>query len=208
MKIMIKRRGMTGLETAIILVAFVITAAAFAFVILNMGSLTAEKAQSVIATGMAEASSSMLIDNGVVGYFGNTTTAPVLQSNVYLYKVVFYIKLSQGHEPIDVSDNRLVTTYTNARCQGELYKQNGTVMAIKKVTGDADTLLETGEKFKVEVDFTELALTDVNPVPANMHELYSHPYEKFRIEVQPSQGAVMTIERTLPPVYSTVITIE
>ncbi|TFH18490.1 hypothetical protein E4H04_03325, partial [Candidatus Bathyarchaeota archaeon] len=29
-----KRRGMTGLETAIILVAFVITAAAFAFVVL------------------------------------------------------------------------------------------------------------------------------------------------------------------------------
>ena len=42
------RRGITGLETAIILVAFVITAAAFAFVVLNMGFLTAEKAQSVI----------------------------------------------------------------------------------------------------------------------------------------------------------------
>ncbi len=35
------RRGVTGLETAIILVAFVITAAAFAFVILNMGFITA-----------------------------------------------------------------------------------------------------------------------------------------------------------------------
>ncbi len=42
------RKAMTGLETAIILVAFVITAAAFAFVVLNMGFLTAEKAQSVI----------------------------------------------------------------------------------------------------------------------------------------------------------------
>ena len=199
---------MTGLETAIILVAFVITAAAFAFVILNMGFLTAEKAQSVIATGMAEASSSMLIDNGVVGYFGNTTNVPVLQSNVYLYKVVFYIKLSQGHEPIDMSDNRLVATFTNARCHGELYKQNGTVMTIKKVTGDSDTLLETGEKFRVEVDFTELALTDVDPVPANMHELYAHPYEKYRIEIRPSQGAVMTIERMVPAVYSAVMTLE
>ena len=37
------RRGMTGLETAIILVAFVITAAAFAFVVLNMGFLTPKK---------------------------------------------------------------------------------------------------------------------------------------------------------------------
>ena len=50
-KMLKNRRGMTGLETAIILVAFVITAAAFAFVVLNMGFLTAEKSQSVISSG-------------------------------------------------------------------------------------------------------------------------------------------------------------
>ncbi len=33
-----KRQGITGLETAIILVAFVIVAAVFGFIILNMGS--------------------------------------------------------------------------------------------------------------------------------------------------------------------------
>ena len=67
------RRGMTGLETAIILVAFVITAAAFSFVIINMGFLTSQKAQSVISSGMTEASSSMLIDSGVVAQFDNVT---------------------------------------------------------------------------------------------------------------------------------------
>ena len=44
------RGGVTVLKTAIILVAFVITAAAFAFVILNMGIITSEKAQSVITS--------------------------------------------------------------------------------------------------------------------------------------------------------------
>jgi flagellin FlaB len=66
MKLLRNRRAMTGLETAIILVAFVITAAAFAFVVLNMGFLTAEKAQSVISSGMAEASSAILVDSGMV----------------------------------------------------------------------------------------------------------------------------------------------
>ena len=33
----VKWRGMAGLEAAIILVAFLITAAAFSFVVLNMG---------------------------------------------------------------------------------------------------------------------------------------------------------------------------
>lgn len=203
-----RRRGMTGLETAIILVAFVITAAAFAFVILNMGFLTAEKAQSVISTGMSEASSSMLIDSGLVGYFSNTTVVPVRQADICLTKVVFYMKLSQGHEPIDVDDNRLVATYTNSRCHGEVYKVNGTVMTIKRITGDADTLLETGEKFRVEIDFTQLALAEMDPVLTNRTDLYAHPYEKFRIEIRPSQGAVMAIERIIPAVYSSVMTIE
>ena len=203
-----RRRGMTGLETAIILVAFVITAAAFAFVILNMGFLTAEKAQSVISTGMREASSSMLIDSGLVGYFSNTTVIPASQASVCLTKVVFYIKLSQGHEPIDVDDNRLVATYTNSRCHGEVYQQNGTIMTIKRITGDPDTLLETGEKFRIEIDFTKMALTDTDPVLLSRAELYAHPYENFRIEIRPSQGAVMAIERIIPAVYSAVMTIE
>lgn len=67
------RKAMTGLETAIILVAFVITAAAFAFVVLNMGFLTAEKAQSVIGAGIRGAGSSMLTDSGVIGQFSNGT---------------------------------------------------------------------------------------------------------------------------------------
>jgi len=62
---------MTGLETAIILVAFVITAAAF--VVLNMGFLTAEKAQSVISSGMSEATSAILTDSGMIAQFSNVT---------------------------------------------------------------------------------------------------------------------------------------
>lgn len=199
---------MTGLETAIILVAFVITAAAFAFVILNMGFLTAEKAQSVISAGISEASSSMLIDSGLVAFFSNTTTSGAQQADVCLTKIVFYMKLSQGHEPVDCDDNRLVATFTNDVCHGEIYNTNGTVMTISTANGDTDTLLETGEKFKVEVDFTELLLTGVEPVPANRPQMYTHPYENFRIELRPSQGAVMTVERQLPAVYTPVMVIE
>jgi flagellin FlaB len=202
------RRAMTGLETAIILVAFVITAAAFAFVILNMGFLTAEKAQSVISAGMSEASSSMLIDSGLVAFFSNTSATGVQQADICLTKVVFYMKLSQGHEPVDCDDSRLVATFTNDVCHGEIYNTNGTVMTIMTANGDTDTLLETGEKFKVEIDFTELLLSGVEPVPANRPAMYTHPYENFRVEIRPSQGAVMTIERQLPAVYTPVMVID
>jgi len=197
---------MTGLETAIILVAFVITAAAFAFVVLNMGFLTAEKAQSVISSGMSEASSALLVDSGVIGTFGSTGGD---QDAIDLMNLTFYLKLSQGHEPIDLDDSKLVATYTNARVHGEIYDTNGTVMLIKGVNSDGDSLCEVGEKFKVTIDFSELLFGSmVDPTPASQDEVYAHPYEEFRIELRPSAGAVLTIERQLPAVYSTIMVLD
>jgi len=196
---------MTGIETAIILVAFVITAAAFAFVVLNMGTLTAEKAQSVISSGMSEASSALLVDSGLIGQFGSTGGD---QADIDLTKLTFYIKLSQGHEPVDLDDSKLVATYTNARCHTELYNANGTIMTIKGVNSDGDSLLETGEKFKVIIDFSQVVLADTDPVQVSLDGVYAHPYEEFRIELRPSAGAVLTIERQIPAVYSTILTLE
>ena len=204
-KLLGKRRGMTGLETAIILVAFVITAAAFAFVVLNMGFLTAEKAQSVISSGMTEAASALLTDSGMIAQFSNVTGD---QADICLTKLTFYLKLSQGHEPIDVDDNVMVATYTNQRGHGEIYAENGTVMTISGVNSDGDSLLETGEKFKVEIDFTALEVDDLDPAAATRPAMYAHPYEEFRVELRPSAGAVLTIERQIPAVYSAVMTIE
>ena len=200
------RRGMTGLETAIILVAFVITAAAFSFVIINMGFLTSQKAQSVISSGMTEASSSMLIDSGVVAQFDNVTLGD--QDTIYLTELQFYIKLSQGHEPLDVDDSKIVATYTSPRCHGELYNINGTIMTVYVINGDADTLLEPGEKFKVVIDFTELPKNKVSPVQATHKPLYVKPYETFRVELRPSAGAVLAIERVIPAVFNTMMTLE
>ncbi len=199
------RRGMTGLETAIILVAFVITAAAFAFVVLNMGFLTAEKAQSVISSGMTEASSALLVDSGVIGQFG---TLDGDQADVDLIKLTFYLKLSQGHEPIDLDDSKLVATYTNPRVHGELYDTNGTIMTIQGVNSDGDSLIETGEKFKVTIDFASITNSSIDPTPLSLQNVYSHPYEEFRIELRPSAGAVLTLERQIPAVYSAIMVLD
>lgn len=201
-----KRRGMTGIETAIILVAFVITAAAFAFVILNMGFITAEKAQSVIATGMSEATSSLLIDNSVVANFANVTGSA--QRDICMTKLTFYLKLSQGHSPIDISDGRLVATFTNERHHGELYNENGTIMTMTCVNGDGDTLMEVGEKYRVDIDFTEIPNDGVDPAVVNRTDLYVHPYETFRVELRPSQGSVLSISREVPAVYVAVMSID
>lgn len=78
-----------------------------------------------------------------------------------------------------------MTTYTNARVHGEIYSTNGTVMLITGVNDDGDSLCETGEKFKVTIDFSELLFSSmVDPTPASQDNVYTHPYEEFRIELR------------------------
>jgi len=60
-------RGIIGVESAIVLIAFVIVAAALAFVVLNMGFTTTQKAKTTIVSTLAEAGSSLEIEGKVIG---------------------------------------------------------------------------------------------------------------------------------------------
>lgn len=197
-----KRRGLTGLETAIILVAFVITASAFAFVVLNMGMLSADQAQSVISSSVEETSAALMMDTDIIGTFSNTTGA---QSTICLTKATFYVRLSQGDSPIDMDDSKVVITYTNPRCHTDIYDSNGTITTITPVAGDGDSMLEAGEKFKIVIDFTQIDKAAVDPAQADMNNVYTHPYEELRLEIQPSGGAKLAIERSIPQVANTVM---
>jgi flagellin FlaB len=195
------RRGLTGLEVSIILVAFVITASAFAYMVLNVGFLTAEKAQSVISSGISEASSVLYLDSDVIGSFTNNSGS---QSDICLTSIVFYVRLGQGDSPISLSDSKLVITYTNARCHASVYDSNGTITTVTGVTGDGDDVIEQGERFKVSIDLTELDKAGVEPAQSSQPDVYVHPHEEIRIEVRPSDGAVLIIERTLPQIAHSV----
>ncbi len=202
------RRGITGIETAIILTAFVITASAFSFVILNVGFLTSDKAQTTVITGMKETSASLIADTGVTGYFSNTTVAD--QDEVYLEELLFYVKLAQGHEPIDCSDDSLVITYTNQRGHTIIYSDrtlNGTICTLHTITGDSDSLLEVGEKMQVHIDFRNILSSDVKPVLIDHKDIYGKPYESIRIEMRPIVGAILTIEKEIPAVNAPVMTL-
>jgi flagellin FlaB len=191
-----KRKGMTGLETAIILVAFVIAAAAFSFVVLNMGFLTAQKSQTVISAGMEEATSSLQADGDVTAEFdltaGNMT------------KCYFYVRLSQGREPIDSSGDKLIVTYSNPRVHGVIKDGTKAGATITEVVGDGDSLVETGERWQVTVDFDVVAGATV----LNDYNAYCHSYETFRIELRPSQGSVLTVERQVQAINTEIMVLE
>ena len=187
---------MTGLETAIILVAFVITAAAFSFVVLNMGFLTAQKSQTVIAAGMQEATSSLQADGDIIAEFD------IVSGNMTLSN--FYIRLSQGKEPIDTAGDKLIITYSNPHVYGVIMDATKTGAALSEIVGDGDTLVEFGERWLVEVDYSVVAGATV----LDTTDAYSGAYDMFRIELRPAQGAVLAIERTIPAVNNKVMILE
>jgi flagellin FlaB len=190
MKMFSDRRGMTGLETAIILVAFVITAAAFAFVVLNMGFLTAQKSQTVISTGMQEASSSMLTDGDLIANCSTT--------DHYVNRVTFYVKLAEGKEPIDMGPTKLVVTYTNPRGTAVIYN-NATqgCVTFQRVQANANDLLEMGERWQVTVDFGQVdALAAFGTSTGQPRQ-----YESFRLDFKPASGSALTLERNVPAIH-------
>lgn len=97
------RRGVVGIESAIVLIAFVIVAAALSFVVLNMGFSTTQKAKSTITSGLGEASSAVEIA-GQVTAKGNTTA-----SKVDAYTIP--IKLASGGSSIDVTASKTAVKY-------------------------------------------------------------------------------------------------
>jgi len=54
--------GFTGLEAAIVLIAFVVVASVFSYVMLGAGFFTTQKSQEVVHTGVTQASSSLALN--------------------------------------------------------------------------------------------------------------------------------------------------
>ena len=59
-------RGITGLETAIILIAFVVVATVFAFIVLTTGIFSAERGKETVFAGLDKARGTMEVRGGVV----------------------------------------------------------------------------------------------------------------------------------------------
>lgn len=97
------RRGIVGIESAIVLIAFVIVAAALAFVVLNMGFFTSQQSKLVMQRGLGEASSALELDGTFVAAV-NTTA----QNIVYAWAPA---KLSSGQHKVDLTPTKTIVSY-------------------------------------------------------------------------------------------------
>ncbi|WP_135612970.1 archaellin/type IV pilin N-terminal domain-containing protein [Methanococcoides sp. AM1] len=176
-------KAFTGLEAAIVLVAFVVVAAVFSYVMLGAGFYTTQKSQEVVHTGVAQASSSVEISGDVIAT-GDTT-------NNEISNVTVFLQLTAGGSPVDI--NKTIVTYTDMSNHAS-FKLTDSQMNITAKHGgaDNDTLLEKFEKFEVLVD---ISAYDIGP------------NEEFQIEIKPPEGATYTLERQAPAQIDAIMTL-
>ncbi len=79
------QKGITGLETAIVLIAFVVVASVFAYAVITTGLFSSEKAQQTAQSGVGAAKSTMSPKGSMVLAQGLATgTASILCTDVLL----------------------------------------------------------------------------------------------------------------------------
>ncbi|MEM0442646.1 MAG: archaellin/type IV pilin N-terminal domain-containing protein [Candidatus Caldarchaeum sp.] len=178
------KKGLTGLETAIILIAFVIVASAFSLAVLNLGLFTTQKTGEVMQAGLEETLASIETAGAVVAK----------SSSGSITEIVVYIKSSVGKGEVDVRAGKLVITYRDKGTFKEnIYPNNSTMTIVYQVTGDGDTVLEYGEMWSVKINVTQIPGADLDP------------NDVFSIEIKPPQGSHLKVERRLPPSFDPVM---
>lgn len=174
-------KGFTGLEAAIVLVAFVVVAAVFSYVMLGAGFFTTQKSQEVVHTGVTQASSS-LAPSGDVIVVGNAANT--------IATVILYVTNTAGGTTVDL--DKTVVSYTDSNNYvSKEYNAGGngwTYTEVIAATGSAVNLVDKGEKYRIEL---ALGTLGADSLPA--------ANEGIKIEIKPPEGAVLVLTRTMPP---------
>jgi len=190
------KRAIVGIEAAIVLIAFVVIAAAMAYVVINMGFYSAQQAKSTIDKGIGEATSALTLDGFLVGR--TNTTAE-------LSWIAIPVKLAVGQSEVDMANDTVViavvgtnfalsniyhgaTNTTTASVNDLMDEVDAGALAnatcyIFNDDGNEDTVLKQNEKAYIILYLGANSLAN---------------YSKVKIEVRTSRGAALMVQRDIP----------
>lgn len=173
-------RGITGLETAIILIAFVVVAAVFAFVVLSTGLFSSERGKEAVYAGLAKTRGTMELSSSVVANSNGTNVTTI----------EFDITLAAGGDSVNL-DPTAVTNRTVISYIDNNLVVNDLTYTATPITGNANTLLEPGELIRIDIDLLGAGAT----IGIN---------QTFTLEVKPPTGSYMVLQRTAPAAFQSV----
>ena len=176
------QRGVTGLETAIILIAFITVASVLAYSVLSAGIYSAERGKETVHLGLEAAQNTLEIKGSVLGLSSNQTKLESIQFNIAL--MVPNVKVDTQDLLFNYYDNKI--------------HQEGLSANITLSTG----CTERGVAGMLEGDEIHLVKVTI-PASANCST-----YTAFSLQIIPPAGATITIHRTLPGALNKVMDLQ
>jgi flagellin FlaB len=186
-------KGITGLETAIILIAFVTVASVLGYSVLSAGIFSSEKGKETVYQGLAQAQASMEVKGSVYATVDQTTSK--------VTDITFTLASVLNDQAVDMTPpgtgnkNTTVISYTDST--GTYNDVTWTETALGVDIGDTSGMLKPNEQMTIDVKLPTTG-PGTTGTGANLGT-----YGTFTIQIVPATGAAITIERTLPGLLGT-----
>jgi len=194
------KRGIVGIEAAIVLIAFVVIAAALAYVVINMGFYSAQEAKSTINKGINEATSALELDGYITGLTSSTGNVTAL---------AIPLKLAVAQQQVDMSGNTVVVAVEGANFSlANIY--NGSTTSSEQ---DMMSLINTTSNLQASTTPNATCYLYNAPIPTDtvlqqngkaymiiwLSPSYAlGPYSSVTVEIRTSVGAALMIQRDIP----------
>ena len=166
-----RQKCMTGLETAIILIAFVTVGSVLAYSVLSAGIFSAERGKEAVYKGLSTAQNTVKVQGNVLGFSSHNT----------IQEIQFTLGLAMSDQRVDTGS--IIVNYYDVNTHSE----NVTATFTKSVQS-----AERGAVTAMEGDELFIALITI---PASVT---LGLYHKFTLQLMPPSGATLTITRTTP----------
>jgi archaeal flagellin FlaB len=207
-----EQKGITGLETAIMLIAFVVVAVVFAQSVLSAGLFSADKSREAVLSGLDQVQCTLEIRGNIIG-FRDTLNAGGKGS---LGKVEVTVNTFTSRSETD-----LTPAYTIVPGSGALINSNPGANSLQIAFADQqiaipdcawtvewtgksnhNNILDSDEKAVITVWLHTFDGANWGPagseLPPFLGAHYVDTYHTFTLEVKSASGATLNIEKTTP----------
>jgi flagellin FlaB len=175
--------GFTGLEAAIVLIAFIVVASVFAYVVLGAGFFTTQKAQETVYRGIEQSTTNVQLVGNVYGLASNAAEGiDQIRFTIGLVPGTPYVNLEKMTVVISTPTfGPKIFAWTNESSS----TKDTNFIALKNGIGTSQSAMAPGDQVEIHLNMTV--------VPKDT---------KINIEIRPGVGASYPFSKTTPAIIT------
>jgi len=178
-KIKNSRDAFTGLEAAIVLIAFIVVAAVFSYVILGAGFYTTQKSQETVYKSVEQATSNIQVLGQIYGIASVVST--------HIDRIQFNVGLAPGAPALDLKKMTIVVSQPTSGVLTHITYGTSPSATVFTVTDSSGATITNGVLIPLEQATIKFNLAD--PLVEG---------GQVTIEIRPGVGAALPFTRTAP----------